>query len=140
MTDVHKQIEVLRQRHAFENEQIHKRLTWLGQFESILFAALGLAWNGRAPNWLAEVIAWLGLAISLQAIVALGGVTLSLIHLQNAWFERNLQKHDEFGLFGLYAGKKVHPLLVIPGPELSIPFLCATAWGFILYLKYFYSS
>lgn len=130
------EIDILRARHVFENEQMHKRLTWIAQFESILFAALGVAWNASRQGWLIEIISGLGLAISLQGIVALFGVGRSLIYVQSAWFAKGLHKKDDLGLFGIYDGKRVADWRVMPLPELFIPFACAIAWVAVIFTKH----
>src|SRR6185369_4489873 len=97
----------LRERHRFENEQMHKRLTWLGSFQALLFAGLSIAWGkDRALIW---VISLLGLVIAIQGIFALSGVGMSLMKIHQKWLDEELSEISGLGVFGLWEGKKVSP-------------------------------
>ena len=129
-------IAILRARHAFENEQMHKRLTWLGTFQSILFAALGVAWDGKQADPLVATIAGLGFVIALQGIFALYGVGMALINTQRAWFDQGLDKIDKYGLFGVFDGRRVPDYRVMPLPEMVIPTACSAAWALVLWMRF----
>jgi len=126
---------LLRKRHEFENEQMHKRLSWLGSFQSFLFAGVCLAWGRDKVEPLILIIAALGLVIALQGIVALSGVGRSLVKIQKKWVQEGLDKRSALGVFGLYEGDEVSAIRVFPWPEVFIPFALSVAWGFVLYLK-----
>jgi len=126
-------VEKLRERHAFEQEQMHKRLTWLGTFQAFLFAGVGIAWDKKDSLYLITIVAVLGLAVAYQGIFALRGVSWSLMNMNKLWKELPLSEEDKrLGLFGLYQGNEVADRRVIPCPEVSIPFACYCAWVAVL--------
>jgi len=120
--------EILRSRHQFECEQLHKRLSWLSAFESFLFAGLCLIWNVQDSTLLVFIIAMLGLAISGQGIAALHGVGIALINIRRDWIKKNLDEYDDLGIFGIFRGREVNEIAIFPWPEMVIPVACAVAW------------
>jgi hypothetical protein len=127
--------EYLRERHQFENEQMHKRLTWLGSFQALLFAGLSIAWG--KDRALILVISVLGFIIAIQGIFALSGVGMSLVKIHKKWVDEDLSEISGLGVFGLYEGEKVSPSRVFPWPELSIPIAFSMAWAVVLCIKLF---
>ncbi len=125
----------LRKRHQFENEQMHKRLTWLGSFQALLFASLSIAWGKDRALILA--ISLLGLIIAIQGIFALWGVGKSLEKIHKKWVHEGLSEITGLGVFGLYEGEKVSPARVFPWPEVSIPIAFSLAWAAVLCIKLF---
>ena len=128
--------KILRDRHQFENEQMHKRLSWLGSFQSFLFAGLCLAWDKNQVAPLVLIISLLGLSVALQGIVALSGVGLALIRIHRSWIREKLDERNDLGVFGLYQGSQVSAFWVFPWPEVFIPFAFAMAWGSVLYVRF----
>ena len=128
--------KILRDRHQFENEQMHKRLSWLGSFQSFLFAGLCLAWDKNQVKPLILIITLLGLAVALQAIFALSGVARSLIKIHTCWTREKLDERNDLGVFGLFQGSKVSAFWIVPWPELFIPIAFSVAWGSVLYVRF----
>jgi hypothetical protein len=125
----------LRERHQFENEQMHKRLTWLGSFQALLFAGLSIAWG--KDRALILVISLLGLIIAIQGIFALWGVGNSLKKIHEKWVDKGLSEISGLGVFGLYEGENVSAARVFPWPEFSIPIAFSLAWAAVLCISLF---
>jgi hypothetical protein len=124
------EIDELLQWRNFENEQLHRRITWQGQFQSILFAALALAWKESRP--LVTIIGVLGLVIAAQGIGAIHYVGISLLNIELR--RREIDPNDEMRIFGFMTERK--PIWrYFPSPEFFIPIAFCVAWGAVLYVK-----
>lgn len=75
------QAKILRKMHLFENEQMHKRLTWQGTFQTLLFAGLCVVWGKPDSLPIYSVIIFLGIFMAGQGVFALHGVGLSLVKM-----------------------------------------------------------
>ena len=121
------EIDELLQWRNFENEQLHRRITWLGQFQSILFAALALSWTADGP--LVGIIGILGLVIAAQGIGAIYYVGKSLVNVELR--RREIDPNDEIRIFGFMTKRK--PIWrYFPSPEFFIPIAFCIARGAVL--------
>jgi hypothetical protein len=127
---------LLRARHSFENEQLHRRVTWQGQFQAFFFAALALAWRADDANPLIAIIALLGLVIAGQGIFAIAGVGMSLMNT-----ERQRRRMDPENLkpdvFGLFEGSRQPIWRYFPSPEICIPIAFFAAWTAVLCVRFY---
>jgi hypothetical protein len=126
---------VLRARHQFENEQLHKRLSWLASFESLIFAAAALAWD-KSPQFV-DIVASLGIAISLQGMGAIYWVGIALTLIRKDWEDGKLDEVEPLGVFGAFRDlEKIPPHKTFPWPELFVPYAFSVAWSAVLCIRF----
>ena len=125
MNDIRDNIENLRQLVKAENEFIHHRLTWLGTFQGLLFAALAFAWGKDDTWWIIIILCFVGLTVALSTWVATLRANKA-IESVNKWWDIN-KPSDYLGLgVELVKGHEGKWQILMPGKFL--PFIFFVVW------------
>jgi hypothetical protein len=107
-----------------EDEQVHRRLSWLGAFQGFLFAALGFSW-GKDPN-LPLVICGLGFAVASLVFAGIFISALATRRTRILWLKKKPRDYKGPDIFGFYPqwARFTHFLT----PELLLPLVFGVAW------------
>lgn len=131
--DIEKTATIFREMVRHEDVQRHSRLTWLGQFEGFLFAALGLGWGKNRP--LIYVLAAAGIGVATLVLCVLKGGKDAHVRLWKLWNEVKPRNYRGPGIFGIYPTKPTTRTVHFPG-ELGLPIIFILAWIAVAVIEY----
>lgn len=120
---------ILRSLVQYEALQTHRRISWLGTFNGLLFASLALGWGKNAC--LAKLTACVGTAVSLLVLWGLITGARAGRRIRKRWRDLGPEGEDPTEVFGYYPRKV--SWVVFPAPEMFISFIFAVAWCFIFH-------
>jgi len=120
----------IRELNKFESEQVHRRLSWLGTMQGLLFTALAFGW-GKDPR-LAKLISALGIAVSVLIFIGMISGVLGVLRLRRLWLKHRPQHSDGIEIFSFFPDSD--PWMVFTAPEVLLPVVFAAAWVVILIL------
>src|ERR1017187_7117776 len=112
----------------YEAKQAHRRISWLGTLNGLLFASLALGWGKNF--WLAFLTACLGIVISLLVFQGLLTGVKSCKRIRKRWLDFGPEGEDPTEVFGSYPDDR--PKSVYRAPEVLMPLIFAWAWIGIL--------
>ena len=113
-----------------ENELINQRLSWLGTFQGLLFAALALGWNN--PNvGIIRVICALGFAVAISIMTGTWRANEAIDKLEKKWDD--LKKAAPDIEFVGVRSRGGYFWWVMPG--YFIPPVFAIAWAVIFFIR-----
>ena len=128
MTQIADTAEVLRAMLRHESEQADRRVSWLGMFQGLLFAALAFAWD-KAPS-LINLVAIVGCCVAVLVFCGTLAGTFAIERIRGQW--RRLIPEDYNGAdpMGFYPDRA--PWSVYLSPENLLPVVFAIAWMWVL--------
>jgi hypothetical protein len=131
MNDAQRIFEAYRSIVKSEEEQMHRRLSWLGALQGFLFAALSFAWGKN--HSLTLIISGLGLAVSVLIFTDVFAGSKALFNARVAWCKHKPSDYDGSDIFGLYpACPRFYHLF---SSEVALPIVFAVAWILVMLIK-----
>jgi hypothetical protein len=110
-------------RMQFEHELVDRRLTWLLQSETILFAAYGIALE-KTP-WFLKTVSIVGLTVSTAVFI---GIVASLSAKYYTWQDFKKASENEKEQFWVRTGITCAGFV----PDLALPLVFTGAWIYII--------
>jgi hypothetical protein len=127
-----KHAEILRKLVEHENTLQNFRLSWFLTSQSLLFAALGFAWD-KATTFVVGTLCIVGLATALSGLVALRLSDLAFKSLER-WWSDNLIAYKGPPRVGYEAGY----FLYFAMPSRALPTVFALSWIVLVSYRLFY--
>jgi hypothetical protein len=114
-----------------EEEQMHRRLSWLSSFQGFLFAALGLSWGKNHPLLL--LICAIGIVIAVLVFTSVFAGSMALRRTRLLWNKYKPLDYDGPDIFGLYPEQPRFYHLF--SSEVVIPLAFVVAWIVVLLIR-----
>lgn len=124
INELHSRAEILRSLAFEENQQINRRLSWLGSFQGFLLAALAFAW-GKSED-LVKMFCLLGVAVSFLILIGLVAAVWGLKSIHDQWSDVRRDGYTGPNICGFYPNR--HKLTLYTSPELLLPVVFGAAW------------
>lgn len=124
MEDGDNVVSTLRSMIQHEDEQLHRRLSWLGTFQGFLFASLGFSWGEN--RFLTFIICLLGIAVALLIFSGVCATVLAMRRIRMLWLQHKPQRYNGPDIFGYFPERA--PFTQFISPEMLLPIALATAW------------
>lgn len=107
-----------------EDQQSHRRLSWLGTFQGFLFASLGFSWGKN--SFLTLIICLLGVAVALLIFSGVCATVLAMRRIRMLWLQHKPQDYNGPDIFGYFPERA--PFTQFTSPEMLLPLAFAAAW------------
>ncbi len=116
--------ETFRSMIRHEDEQTHRRLSWLGSFQGFLFASLGFCWGKNTS--LTLIICLLGLAVALLIYSGVFASVLAIKRIHKLWHKHKPPGYSGPDISGFFPDRA--QLSLFTSPEMLLPLTFAGAW------------
>ena len=130
--EIEKLEETARTQLHYEAEQTNRRMTWLGTFQGLLFATLGLLLKDNPNPKIATLICILGAVIAALILIEIYGGVISIRRLRKKCKEHGINPKSRPDIFGYYPDQ--YSWTVFTAPEPLICFFIMTAWVVIFFV------
>ena len=131
-----KYIETFRKMNAFEAEQIHRRLSALGVFQTLLFGAVGLSWQSADFPLLVGLLGSVGRLIAFLTYIGLCCAMASAMKLRHTYNDIKPDNYDGPDVFGIFLEKPTKRwwrIFHYLSAELLVPWVFIAAWGVFMF-------
>src|SRR5260221_8922874 len=114
-----------------EDEQTHRRLSWLGTFQGFLFASLGFSW-GKNPS-LTLIICLLGLTVAILIYSGVLATVFAIRRIHILWREHKRLGYNGPEISGFFPDRVRFSLFT--SPEMLLPLAFAGAWVSVIAIR-----
>lgn len=122
--DIDSKQEQIIARNKHETELIHQRMTWLGTFQGLLFAAVAFAWDKQSAKPVLYVACIVGVLVSTSIDHAIRRANIAIDKATAEWDRIKPADYDELDVEGFRSGSGVAWLM----PGVFVPKVFIATW------------
>jgi hypothetical protein len=119
-----------------ESDVINHRMSWMGTFQGLLFAAVAIMWD-KNREALGVVLCLLGVVVSVAIALTLRNASVATERLVLWWTTHKPDNYDGPGVIGYRMELPSKVRTVLP-PWTLVPICFLLAWIAVLYIKLFH--